>query len=115
MVIALDIDYRTLKSKFYRLATGLPQSEWCEGASRKGYDRSRGGDGKYLCENSHQRSCRKAGDMDQVISTFVSTLCDFLSSAESGQRVQTQQAGVVNRIDPGTLKRRRPPNAHRRT
>ncbi|KAJ5815171.1 hypothetical protein N7474_006948 [Penicillium riverlandense] len=35
-------------------------------------------------------------------------LCDFLSSAEARQQLQTQHHGSINRIRPGTLKRRRP-------
>ncbi|KAJ5957148.1 hypothetical protein N7501_011427 [Penicillium viridicatum] len=61
-----------------------------------------------LREFAPKKLSQSYGDMDQVISISSRQLCDFLSSVESRQRVQTQQAGVANRIDPGTLKRRRP-------
>ena len=54
------------------------------------------------------------GDTEQSICISSQQLCQFLSSAETRQRVRTQQTGVVNGIDPGILKRRRPqtPSGH---
>ncbi|KAJ6160271.1 hypothetical protein N7470_004879 [Penicillium chermesinum] len=49
----------------------------------------------------------KAG-LDYEILVTSKQLCEFLSSAEARQQVQTQRQGSINRIRPGALKRRRP-------
>ncbi|KAJ5971700.1 uncharacterized protein N7479_001618 [Penicillium vulpinum] len=127
MVIALDIDYRgSQKASFtvwrpdYLKANGVKE---LRAKAMIEADVFRNDDGSPaegvalqipLRDFAPKELSQSYGDMDQVISISSRQLCDFLSSAESRQRVQTQQAGVVNRSDPGTLKRRRPrtPSEH---
>ncbi|OQD91922.1 hypothetical protein PENSOL_c047G09150 [Penicillium solitum] len=127
MVIALDIDYRgSQKASFtvwrpdYLKANGVKElraKAMIEAEVFRNDDRSPA-EGVALQiplrDFAPKELSQSYSDMDQVISISSRQLCDFLSSAESRQRVQTQQAGVVNRIDPGTLKRRRPrtPSEH---
>lgn len=51
---------------------------------------------------------RGHGGLDREILITSKQLCDFLSSAEARQQVQTQHQGSINRMRPGALKRRRP-------
>lgn len=46
--------------------------------------------------------------LDREILITSKQLCDFLSSAEARQQIQTQQQGSINKMRPGALKRRRP-------
>ncbi|CAG7921676.1 unnamed protein product [Penicillium olsonii] len=47
-------------------------------------------------------------DLGREILITSKQLCDFLSSAEARQQMQTQRQGSIDRIRPGALKRRRP-------
>ena len=46
--------------------------------------------------------------LDSQILVTSKQLCDFLTSAEERQHIQTQHQGSVNRIRQGAIKRRRP-------
>ncbi|KAF4768417.1 hypothetical protein HAV15_002990 [Penicillium sp. str.  len=127
MVIALDIDYRgSQKASFtvwrpdYLKANGVKELRAKAMIEAEVFRNDDGSPAEGVAlqiplrDIAPKELSQSYGDMDQVISISSRQLCDFLSSAESRQRVQTQQAGVVNRIDPGTLKRRRPrtPSEH---
>ncbi|KAJ5285974.1 hypothetical protein N7524_001280 [Penicillium chrysogenum] len=127
MVIALDIDYQgsqrasfTVWKPNFSYVNGLKELRAKATIEAEVFRKNDGTPAEGvtlqipLREFAPKEISQSYGDMEQVIRISSRQLCGFLSSAEARQRVQTQQAGVVNHIDPGIVKRRRPrtPSEH---